>query len=116
MYTVEVIVQGTSLKINVDGIAVFSAVDLSIRAGTIGLFSSHDAGAYFDNIYVEDLATKAVLLSDGFNDGNFFGWMVFDESGTKAGPSFWSIVNGEVVQSTNIGSDVYGTVGTILLY
>ena len=115
-YSLEVIVQGNSLKINIDGNAVFAATDTSFKAGTIGLFSSHNAGAYFDDVYVEDLATKTVLLADDFNDGNLFGWTVVDESGTQSGPSAWSVFNGQALQSTNIGSDDYGTVGTILLY
>ncbi len=115
-YSVEVVAQGNTLKVNVDGAAVFSVNDASFRTGTVALYASYDQGAYFDDIYVEDPATKTVLLADNFSDGNFYGWTVIDEAGTIGGPSAWSVVNGEILQNANVGSDAYGSAGTYLIY
>jgi hypothetical protein len=115
-YSVEVIAQGNSLKVNIDGKAVFSLTDQSFPVGTVALYSSYNQGSYFDDVLVEDLAAKTVLLWDDFSDGNLAGWKAFDESGTNSGPSKWAVVNASVVQSTNIGSDVTGKPGTFLLY
>ncbi|HSV84197.1 MAG TPA: metallophosphoesterase [Ramlibacter sp.] len=49
---------------------------------------------------------QAVLFSDNFSDGNMTGWSVVDQ-GTISAPSAWSVVAGEVQQSSNIyGPDV----------
>ncbi|MGH7854059.1 MAG: family 16 glycoside hydrolase [Candidatus Binatia bacterium] len=115
-YAVEVIAQGNSLKVNINGKAVFSLTDQSFPVGAVALYSSYNQGSYFDDVLVEDLITETVLLWDDFNDGNVAGWKAFDESGTNSGPSKWSVTNGAVVQSTNIGSDATGKPGTFLLY
>jgi Domain of Unknown Function (DUF1080) len=115
-YQVEVIAQGSSLKVNVDGKLAFSVTDQSFKTGTIALYSSHNKGSVFDDVLVEELPTKAVLLRDNFNDGNFTAWSVFDDAGTSWGPSAWSVVKGELVQNTNIGSNAPGNVGTFILY
>lgn len=49
-------------------------------------------------------------------DGNLSGWKAFDDAGTTSGPSIWSVVNGALVQGSNIGSDATGHPGTFLLY
>ena len=115
-YNVEVIAQGTSLKVNINGKAVFSLTDSSFPVGTIALYSAFNQGSYFDDVLVEELTAKTVLLWDDFTDGNLAGWKVFDESGTKLGPSNWSIVNGALAQRTNIGSETSGKPGTFMLY
>jgi hypothetical protein len=115
-YTVEIIAQGNSLKVNIDGKAVFAVADSSFGAGSIALYSSHNQGSYFDDVLVEDLKSKTVLVDADFDDNKLTGWKAFDEPGTSAGPSKWSIVNGVLVQSSNIGSDAAGFPGTFLLY
>jgi Domain of Unknown Function (DUF1080) len=115
-YQVEIIAQGSSLKVNVDGKPAFSVTDQSFKAGTVALYSSMNKGSVFDDVLVEELPTKAVLLWDDFNNGNFTGWTVFDEAGAGSGPSTWSVVKGELVQSSNIGSDAGGKPGTFVLY
>ena len=69
-YTVEVIAQGNALKVNIDGKAVFSLTDQSFPVGAVALYSSYNQGSSFDDVLVEDLSTKTVLLWDDFNDGN----------------------------------------------
>jgi hypothetical protein len=115
-YGLEIIAQGNSLKVNVDGQPVFSVTDPSFPAGTIALYSSHNQGSFFDDILVEDLANKSVLLWDDFSDGNVAGWKAFDDPGTSSGPSSWTVDNGTLVQGSNIGSDAAGHPGTFLFY
>jgi Domain of Unknown Function (DUF1080) len=115
-YQLEIIAQGSSLKVNIDGKKVFSVTDKTFQTGTIALYSSHNKGTIFDNVFVEEISSKSVLLSDDFNNGNFAGWTVFEESGTSWGPSDWSVVKGELVQNSNIGSDATGNVGTLVIY
>ena len=62
-----------------------------------------------DTVGAEDQQTLAVhveaydgsLLEDTFADGDLTGWSVVDE-GHEWAPSSWSVVSGELVQSTNI--------------
>jgi hypothetical protein len=115
-YAIEIIVQGSALKIKIDGQSVFSISDAAFKSGTIALYSAFNQNSYFEDVVVEDLASKAVLLSDNFNDGNLTGWKPIDEAGTTAGPSVWSVASGALIQSSNIGSDAPGRPGTFLLY
>jgi hypothetical protein len=115
-YGVEVIVQGSSLKVNIDGKAVFAVTDATFQRGAVALYCSYNEGTYFDDVLVEDLAAKATLLWDDFNDGNLAGWKVFDDPGTRNGPSKWTVANGMVAQTSNIGSDDNVRPGTFLLY
>jgi fructan beta-fructosidase len=108
-YIFEVIAQGSALKVNIDGKPVFSVTDQTFKGGSVALYSSHNAGSIFDDILVEEIPTKAVLLWDNFNDGNFKGWLVFDEDASKEGPSAWSVRDGELVQNSNIGANNRGT-------
>lgn len=115
-YHVEVIAQGSSLKVNIDGKPVFSVGDQSFRSGTIALYSCYNQGSVFDDVLVEDLAAKVVLLWDDFSQAELTGWMVIDDALTNSGPSAWSVINGELIQNSNIGSDAAGHPGTFLLY
>lgn len=58
-------------------------------------------------------------LNDNFDDGNHAGWTVVNE-GNIGGPSIWAVINGRLVQSSNIyGPDVNATVrrrGTFAYY
>ena len=47
------------------------------------------------------------LLIDDFADGNFSGWNIVDQGGLS-GPSAWVIVNGRLVDSSNIASSPGG--------
>jgi hypothetical protein len=115
-HALEIVAQGNSLRVNIDGKAVFSLTDQTFPTGAVALYSSYNQGSYFDDVLVESLVNMTTLLWDDFNDGNLAGWKVFDEAGTNLGPSQWSVANGSLVQSTNIGSDAAGHPGTFLLY
>jgi Domain of Unknown Function (DUF1080) len=110
-YEVEVIAQGSSLKVNVDGKRVFSVTDQTFKSGTVALYSSRNGGSFFDNVLVEELPTKSVLLMDDFNNGNLAGWTLFEESGTNSDPSTWSVVKGEIAQSSSDAN-----AGTLIVY
>ena len=116
IYSVEIIAQGNSLKVNIDGQAVFSVSDSSFSGGAVALYSSHNQGSMFDDVLVEDLTANTILLRDDFRAGNLHGWKVFDEPGTISGPSDWSAATGALIQRSNIGSDAVGHPGTYLLY
>jgi Domain of Unknown Function (DUF1080) len=97
-YNVEIVAQGSTLKVNVDGKAVLSVSDKSFKNGTIGLHSYANKGSVFDDVLVEELPTKAVLLWDDFNNGNFTGWTALNDSNLSEAPSGWSVMSKELVQ------------------
>ncbi|MHC4727549.1 MAG: leucine-rich repeat domain-containing protein [Planctomycetota bacterium] len=43
------------------------------------------------------------LLSEDFNDGNYDGWSLVEQA-TMGGPMDWSVVNGVMIQSSNVHS------------
>jgi hypothetical protein len=67
-------------------------------------------------MFAQNWLTVIPVLFDNFNDGDYNGWKIVDEGSTDA-PSEWSVVNGEMVQSSNIhsGSSFY-TYGTYAYY
>jgi hypothetical protein len=106
-YQLQIIAQGATLKVFIDGSQIFTVADSTFAEGTVGLYSSSNQ-ASFDNIVVQDLATSAVLLSEDFDDGSFTGWTIVDE-GKKQGPSAWSATTGTLLQTSSID-------GTFALY
>jgi hypothetical protein len=107
-YQIAIVAEGSKLQVLVDGQLVFSVSDSTLNAGTVALYCRLNWSANFDNILVEDLKTAGILLWDDFNDGDFYGWTILDET-TTGGPSVWSVNDGVLVQSSNIA-------GTIALY
>lgn len=102
-YQIEVVADGTTLQIWIDGSPVFYVEDKSISEGTIALYSWANRSSNFDDVYVEHLATGAVLLYEDFDDGDLSDWTIVDE-GTNEAPSAWSAATGAMVQSSNIYS------------
>jgi hypothetical protein len=115
-YKIEIVAQGSTMTVNIDGKPIFATTDTSFATGSIAFYSSYNQGAKFDNLLVEDLINKTVLLSTGFGSSSLAGWTIVDEGGTTEGPSAWKVINGALVQSSNIGSDANGYPGTFLLY
>jgi hypothetical protein len=114
-YQVTIVAEGSKLQVLVDGQPVFSVNDSALNAGSVALYSRLNVGSSFDNIIVEDLKTAGILLWDDFNDGDFYGWTIFDET-TSYGPSDWSVKDGVLVQNSNIGAVDAAKSGTIALY
>ncbi len=63
MYLLEVVLDGPSIEVSIDGVPVFSVVDPDLTGGTIGLSSWANAGALFDDVLVEPLAPQAPLIT-----------------------------------------------------
>lgn len=49
-------------------------------------------------------AQQNILLSENFSAGNYDGWTVVDDPQPRSGPSNWSVVDGELRQTSNIWS------------
>lgn len=116
IYQIEITAQGATLQLAIDGKPILSASDASLATGSIAFYSSFNQGSSYDDLLVEDLTAKAVLLASSFDAPSLAGWTIIDEAGTSAGPSVWSVVNGALTQASNIGSDATGHPGTFLLY
>jgi hypothetical protein len=114
-YQLSIVAHGSKLQLLIDGQLVFSVSDSALSAGTVALYSRLNSGANFDNIMVEDLKTAAILLWDDFNDSDFHGWTIIDET-TSNGPSTWSVNSGVLVQSSNVGVGDAARSGTLALY
>jgi 3-keto-disaccharide hydrolase len=106
-YQLQILAQGATLRVFIDGAQIFSVADSTFSEGTIGLYSSSNQ-ASFDNIVAQDLNTGVVLLSQDFNDGIFHGWTIVDQ-GEHWAPSVWSATSGALLQSSAID-------GTFALY
>jgi len=106
-YQLQIIAQGVTFRVFIDGAQIFSVADSTFAEGTVAMYSSNNQ-ASFDNIVVQDLNTGVVLLSDDFNDGTFTRWTIVDQ-GRNQGPSVWSATSGTLLQTSNID-------GTFALY
>ncbi len=114
-YTINVDVNGSAIKISVNGKAQFSVTDHTIAEGQVALYTSSSANAAFDNVIVTDLQTGNTLLQDSFGSTLLSGWTIIDEAAN--GPSSWAISNGVLAQKTAIGSSANGdSFGTFALY
>ena len=102
-YKVEIVAQGATLEVRIDGALIFSVTDTSFTQGSIALYTWGNQRSHFDDVLVEDLSTGTVLLLDDFNDGQFTDWTVVDE-GNISGPSVWSVEIGTLVQISNLHS------------
>jgi hypothetical protein len=114
-YALQIVAQGSSLKVLIDAKTIFSVTDTSFSEGTIALYSFINAGSSFDDVVVEELPTGKVLLSDNFNDLNHVGWTIVDE-GDLYGASNWSAATGALTQSGNIGSTNADGAGSYALF
>ncbi|MEL6479090.1 MAG: hypothetical protein AAFR17_17310, partial [Pseudomonadota bacterium] len=100
----------------VDGEVVASGematLDLAPGETTVTLRVTDAAGAVSeDDITVSVASNAQILLSDDFADGDFNGWTIVDE-GDLNGPSDWQVVDGALVQASDIQSDQQGTGST----
>ncbi|TCN17548.1 metallophosphoesterase [Mesobacillus foraminis] len=109
-FELEIKVSGNQIQVFRDGIDIFGEpiIDNSHSKGTVALYSWGNQSNYFDDVLVKDVINSSHLLEDDFskdnqriNDGPMNDWTIVDE-GTIEAPSKWSVVRGEVVQSSNI--------------
>jgi hypothetical protein len=112
-YELEIIAKGNSLKVRIDDSDIFYDVDSSLTWGTVALYSCYNTGTYFDDVHVQDF-NGATLLREDFNDNRAGGWVIVNH---RYRPSIWTISNGFLAQSSNIGSSVENdSLGTYVLY
>jgi hypothetical protein len=119
-YQIGIVADGPALEVWIDGGRIFSVSDTTFGEGSIAFYSWYNWGSYFDDVIVTDLDTAAVLFSADFTDGSLTDWTIVDD-GKSSGPSAWSVVNGALLQN----SDIYNNptnrqdiakLGTYLLY
>ena len=114
-FDLEIKVNGNQIQVFRDGIDLFGGpiTDDSHAKGTVALYSWGNTNNYYDDVLVKNVKDSRDLLKEDFNKGKkpvedkrLIDWTIVDE-GTINGPSKWSIVRGEFVQSSNIfGPDV----------
>jgi hypothetical protein len=109
-FELEIKMVGNQIQVYRDGIDIFGEpiIDESHSKGTVALYSWGNQSNYFDDVLVQDVKQSRNLLNEDFNggknrnvDGPMKNWTIVDE-GTIDAPSKWSVVRGEVVQSSNI--------------
>lgn len=61
-YHYRIVVQGTSIKVYVDGVIMFDVVDASLPAGKIGIAAYTGSVAYFDDVRVMGVNPKEILI------------------------------------------------------
>lgn len=84
--------------------ALFSVIDATHTQGRIGLYCWGNNRADFEHIEVCVPPQEAhALFFDDFRGPGLGPWAVVDKGG-EAAPSNWSVVDGELVQSSNIHS------------
>jgi hypothetical protein len=114
-YELLILANGKHLKVKIDDEEIFYDADSSLTWGTVALYTCYNEANYFDDVHVQDL-NGTTLLKEDFDDGKAHGWIIVDE-GYEYHPSIWSIFNGTLVQSSNIGSSVgRDSLGTYVLY
>jgi hypothetical protein len=114
-FELEIKVVGNQIQVYRDGIDLFGEpiIDDSHSNGTVAFYSWGNQSNYFDDVLVKNIEGTKDLLKDDFSgdkkhndDGPINDWTIVDE-GNIDGPSKWSVVRGEVVESSNIhGPDV----------
>jgi hypothetical protein len=102
--TLKAKVRDGKIAVTLNGADLFGTVsDSDLTGGTVAMYCWGSQSCFYEDVQVQPAGS---LLTDDFNDGNITGWTVVDE-GTISAPSAWSVVRGEVQQTSNIyGPDV----------
>ena len=101
-----------------NGVNVFGTVTdpAPLAGGTVAMYCWGSQECHYNGVTVQP-ATP--LLRDDFGDGGFGGWTITD-LGTVSAPSAWSVVRGELQQTSNIhgpsAAATTGRQGTFLTY
>jgi hypothetical protein len=104
-YQVDIVADGVTLQVSIEGVLIFSVIDSDIQEGSIALYTWFNGASSFDDVFVQDLDTEAVLLWDDFTHDNLSRWTIVDE-GTRMAPSAWSVSAGILSQSSKIHSEL----------
>jgi len=86
-YTIKIIADGNHLEVwkNSGGIVwtnIFTVTDSSLSTGSIALFTWKNRGAWFDDVLIAN-DDDDILLSEGFDNGHYYGWNIVDEEPGK---------------------------------
>jgi hypothetical protein len=103
-YQVDIVADGFALQVSIEDTPIFSVVDSDLQEGSIGLYAWFSEASWFDDIFVQNLDTEAVLLWDDFTYDNLTSWTIVDE-GTWI-PSDWSVSGGILSQKSKIHSEL----------
>ncbi|HEY9037485.1 MAG TPA: hypothetical protein VIN05_00885 [Roseovarius sp.] len=95
---------GDRLSAEMGGLPLFRLTDASHATGAVGLYAWQNPGARFERVEVTRPPLDAyALFRDRFAAGDMSAWSFVDQ-GTQSAPSAWSIVAGELRQTSNIHS------------
>jgi hypothetical protein len=106
------------INVSVNGTDLFGTVTdpAPLAGGTVAMYCWGSLECHYNSVTVQPVN---YLLRDDFNDGGFGGWSIVDQ-GTVNAPSAWSVVRGEVRQTSNIhgpaATATSGRMGTFLTY
>ena len=104
---IRVVATGTRLRVFVDGGLVFDVQDSDHPRGRVGLYCWANQFVSFDDVVVraDDVTAlrRARLFATDFAGG--VSGFSFVDQGTTSAPSAWSVVAGELVQTSNIGDN-----------
>jgi hypothetical protein len=100
-YSLAIQVQGSEIKVWIDDQVIFYVSDGDLAYGSVALYCWGNKGSYFDNVLVKDLSGRT-LFEESLDRGTV-GWSVIDQ-GTIDAPSDWAVVEGSLVQRSNIHS------------
>ena len=119
-YQIEVIAQGSTLELSVNGTLIFSETDGSLVSGTIALYNWGNIGSYFDDILVEELPyiNQAPLISSvtatpsTISDVGQTSQLLVTASDPDSGPYDltynWTVQAGEgSISNANVANPVY---------
>ena len=100
----------------IDGVVVATGktTTLDLQPGETAVVlrvTNADGAVSTDQITLDVAANHWIMLADDFADGDLAGWAIVDE-GTLDGPSDWQVVEGQLVQATDIRSTQQGTGST----
>ena len=83
-----------------DDIFLFSVQDPDIETGRVGLYCWANTGAHFEALEVETLDSHPLLWQPAFADLSEL--EIVDEPDAIQGPSEWAVVDGVLIQSSDI--------------
>ncbi|MEO1006653.1 MAG: hypothetical protein AAFW67_12560, partial [Cyanobacteria bacterium J06638_38] len=103
IYEFTVVAIGNILRGYMDGVPVFTVEDSDLSTGRIALYCWAHEDARFSQVrvYPADQIFNNWLLNESFAYLDSTSWIFIDE-GDREGPSQWSVIDSELIQTSNI--------------
>lgn len=103
-YELQFLLREDRIEGYVDGVPMLAIRNEDHRAGKIGLYCWGNIGAEYSQVSVTpaELANDSWLIAEDFRYLDTDRWQFVDD-GTVDAPSFWSLEDGGLLQSSNIG-------------